>query len=337
MSSEDRQDDLLIRARRNQLVEGEERRLREALAASSETRWLFEAGCAFDREAPVLPGDDARIEGMLRAVQKQRVRARAAVPRRRVWPALATGLLFGGAAIAAIEGSRSLLWPAARESAATAPHTPQKPARVANTGEEGASAAQPGVPTQVSAPANTPAVSKQLPLAQTALKPSLSNAPTRAPELDFESSAPAVTSPGVPGSASARFDDVASHDTHASTAGELFAAANQARVQADSARAIAGYRRLEAEFPNSAEALSARLSLGISYLQAGQAGLALEQFRRYGESGRGPALGEALWGESQALRQLGQGAEEQRVLRQLLARFPESAYAGAARKRLSEP
>src|SRR5262249_38390139 len=96
MSSDDiPNDDLLIRARRNRRLDGEDRRLREVLPSSSETRWLFEGGCAFDREAPVLPGDDARIEGMLRAVERRRSRASAPVPAGRVWLALAAGMLLG--------------------------------------------------------------------------------------------------------------------------------------------------------------------------------------------------------------------------------------------------
>jgi hypothetical protein len=73
------------------------------------------------------------------------------------------------------------------------------------------------------------------------------------------------------------------------------------------------------------------------YLHSGQASLALEQFRAYGALAHGPTLGEALWGESQALHQLGQRAAERRVLEDLLARFPESVYAAAAKKRLAEP
>jgi TolA-binding protein len=108
-------------------------------------------------------------------------------------------------------------------------------------------------------------------------------------------------------------------------------------MQGDSRRAISLYQRLETEFPHSAEALSARLSLGILYLNSAQARLALEQFRAYRALSQGPTLGEALWGESQALHQLGQRSEERGVLQELLARFPESVYAAAAKKRLAEP
>ena len=80
------------------------------------------------------------------------------------------------------------------------------------------------------------------------------------------------------------------------------------------------------------EANLAELSLGNLLLQTGDASGALTHFRRAGSTG---ALGsEALWGEANALKKLGRSGEERQTLERLLARYPDGAYAKAARKRL---
>jgi outer membrane protein assembly factor BamD (BamD/ComL family) len=46
-------------------------------------------------------------------------------------------------------------------------------------------------------------------------------------------------------------------------------------------------------------------------------------------------MAEALWGEEQALQQLGRPSEERAVLEELLQNYPRSAYVAAAEKRLA--
>jgi TolA-binding protein len=350
MSTEsDVTDDLLIRARRDMLLEDEERRLGEVLASSSETRLLFEAGCAFDGEAPVLPGDDARIERMVRAVEQRAPRRHAPGPRSH-FRAVAVGMLLGAAAVAAGEASRSLFGPppplprsAQEATSATlgarhviqAPQATSAPAEAAPATQEAASA-----PPVTSHDTGRGVPAAPVPRTSLHLSPEPSSRGLASPVAQVDPDAVVVAPPSASGRPLARFDDVTrdpASEARTVTATELFAAGNRARMQADSARSISAYRRLEAEFPESAEALSARLSLGMLYLHAGQAGLALEQFRAYRTLGHGPTLGEALWGESRALHQLDRRAEERSVLQELLERFPDSAYATAARKRLAEP
>jgi TolA-binding protein len=115
----------------------------------------------------------------------------------------------------------------------------------------------------------------------------------------------------------------------------LFSAASRARVDGDRAEAIALSRQLVAEFPSSKEAVTTHLSLGMLYLQDGQAAPALEEFRAYRGLGAQGSMAEAIWGESQALRQLGRVAEERAALEELRSSYPQSAYAAAARKRLA--
>jgi TolA-binding protein len=268
----------------------------------------------------VLPGDEARIEAMVRAVQQRRSRRSAPVQARRVWLALVAGILVGGTAIAVVTVSKSLLEPA------PPPATGNGPAREARV--------QAGAPK--AARHESADAIRQVPLHSPVAPPrplhrgrAALGAPT-IPRTVPESSTPSAPT-SSPNIASPK------PEPGAATAGELFKAANQARMQADSARAIALYQRLQAEFPNSAEALSARLSLGMLYLRSGQANTALEQFRAYRALSHGSTVGDALWGESQALRQLGQRTAERRALEELLERFPDSVYAAAAKKRLAEP
>jgi len=114
-------------------------------------------------------------------------------------------------------------------------------------------------------------------------------------------------------------------------------AANLARVRGDTLGAIALSQRLEELFPQSSEARTARLSLGVLYLQQGKPALSLEQFRTYRTPGGGVSTPEALWGEAEALHQLGRASEERAALDELLRGYPQSAYSAAAQKRLAAP
>src|SRR5262249_4507542 len=102
------------------------------------------------------------------------------------------------------------------------------------------------------------------------------------------------------------------------SATELFAAANRARFGGDAALAIRLSRELEGRFPESPEAITTHLSLGLLYLQQDAAADALLEFRRYRAVGSLSTMPEALWGESRALRLLGHAAEERVVLQELL-------------------
>jgi TolA-binding protein len=95
-------------------------------------------------------------------------------------------------------------------------------------------------------------------------------------------------------------------------------------------------RQLEHRFPMSSEAAAGHLSLGMLLLQGGQPAAALGELRSYRTQGAGAMVPEALWGESQALRELGRSDEERSTLQNLLGGYPTSAYAAAARKRLAE-
>ena len=116
---------------------------------------------------------------------------------------------------------------------------------------------------------------------------------------------------------------------------ELFAEASQARVAGDAPKAIAISQQIEANFPSSTEGITTHLSLGVLYQEQGQPALALQEFKIYRHIGSSALMAEALWGEEQALQQLGRASEERAVLEELLQNYPRSVYAAAAEKRLA--
>ncbi len=331
MNSERDSDDLAVLARRGDLSDADQRRLRDVLKGSVETRLLFEAGSAFDKEAPVVAGDDERIERMVRQVQR-RVHGGPIVPlRRQAVRALAAGMLLAGVAIGAVQVSGG--WLAAPKPSRALPSPGAAPLTAAPRGGEKALPAE--APPSSAAPASAPAAAPE-PAPSSAAFGDV-RAPLRsgargasAPTTSRESAPPPPELPSV-----ASFESPAPAPVAATTAAELFAAANRARVSGDVPGAIALSKRLLAEFPQSHEAVTAHLSLGVLYLQRGQAGLALEQFRIYRRVGSGATMAEALWGEAQSLRQLGRSDEERMVLEELLQKYPRSAFSDAAQKRLA--
>jgi hypothetical protein len=147
---------------------------------------------------------------------------------------------------------------------------------------------------------------------------------------------PIVEAPNVkPLRASARPEpSVAPPLVPSESADALFAAANRARSRGDAALAVALYRQLLAEHAGAKEATAARLSLGMLQLQRGDAAAALQQFQEFRRASPKSMSAEALFGEAEAFRRLGRKSEERAALQELLQRYPHSAYAVAAAKRL---
>jgi len=328
-SHRDNCEDWIIRAKRGGLSESEQRQFRELLAASIEARLLYEASCVFDRESCVMPGDDARLERMARQLQKRHWRRRRWVPIRSLSFGVVAAILVAGAAVGAVNYSRSLRIALGRTRVATA---------VAS--QKARAAQRPVVKSDLPAPTPVPDSServepKQVPLSQgvqssgTAQHLPTTIATTDGAQGDLE---PSLLRSNR---ATGRFDDVAELPASSTTPLTLFVEANRARVQGATARAVAQYERLLSEFPLSREAWAARISIGMLYLQQGHPRQALQQFQAY-QSNAGPLAAEALWGEAQALRVLGQGQDERRALERIVRDYPQSAYVPAAQSRLSE-
>ncbi len=120
------------------------------------------------------------------------------------------------------------------------------------------------------------------------------------------------------------------------SAATLYKRANEARRAGDTAAAVRAYRRLQNTHGGAAEARLSRVSLGGIYLQSGNPDGALAQFESYLSSGDPRLAAEALFGKGQALRALGRRAEETQTWKQLLRRYPNSAYSSLARDRVQE-
>jgi outer membrane protein assembly factor BamD (BamD/ComL family) len=156
----------------------------------------------------------------------------------------------------------------------------------------------------------------------------------RAPPPPLEAAAPTEAPPQVespsPKATPARHP--ASHPS-AITAAALFEQGEKQRREGNTDAAIATYRRLQAAFPQTAEARLSFAFGGQLLLKQGHPGDALAQFDRHldldGEVGE-----EALAGRATALEQLHRSTEAIAAWKSLLARYPRSVYAGRARERL---
>jgi TolA-binding protein len=123
----------------------------------------------------------------------------------------------------------------------------------------------------------------------------------------------------------------------AASATSILQQATEARQRGDRARAAELYRRLQHEFPASAEAVLSAIPLGGLLLGDGLPRAALVQFDDYlGRSQGGALIPEALYGRARALGRLGDRVEERRTWTRLCADFPDSAYAPLGRHRLAE-
>jgi TolA-binding protein len=120
-----------------------------------------------------------------------------------------------------------------------------------------------------------------------------------------------------------------------SAAAALFREANDARRDGDGTRAIALYRRLEAQHPSSEEARLSYATLGRLLLDRGDARSALEGFDEYLSHGSAALGEEALVGRALSLQKLGSRDAEIAAWQEILRRFPKSVHARLARSRLS--
>lgn len=329
-SARDNCEDWIVRAKRGGLSESEQRQFRELLASSSEARLLYEAGRAFDRESHVMPGDEARLERIAHRMQKRRLLRQRRLPIRALSLGVAAALLVAGAAVGAVNYSR--LWRADAARSAQARTAATRSTSAATTRSlKNVGAASPVAPVPRESPEPAPALAppgaqltnatRALPLAQALPAPGANLTSESQPLPTAPASARAIiegSQPSHPTSvATARFEDERPLSPVTQEASSLFTDANRARVRGDAALAAAQYERLIGQFPRSREALAARLSLGMLYLQQGRASQALAQFQTYLATS-GPLVAEALWGEAQALHGLGQIQDERRALERIV-------------------
>jgi TolA-binding protein len=101
--------------------------------------------------------------------------------------------------------------------------------------------------------------------------------------------------------------------------------------------AIASFRTLQGQFPDTPPALVSLVSLGDLSLRTGAPSEALASFESYvRRAPSGALVPEALAGEARALKALGRAQESENTWRDLARRFPGSPYArGAAVEKVS--
>lgn len=301
----DRIEDLSIHARRGELGESGLRQLALSLESSREARLFHEAGCEFDESDSVLAGDDAIAKRVINRVMTSRNRN----SRRRL-----RSYRFGLAMVA---------WTAA--AAAAAPLFVASAVIRPNTLANGENATV----------LHTSKGHQPRPLVAIARpEPQLSQ-----PDMEHEPLSANTAMPSEPrvDHPRARSDAqlVGLSPRELNTSLQLFAEANRMRRTGRLSDAMRQYAALQKEYPSSAETHVADIALGMLRLQSGWADAALSHFRRYLEiSPAGDLAPEALWGEAQALTALRRPGVARRSYSTLLRRYPESAYASAARAKL---
>jgi hypothetical protein len=294
-------EDLSVRARHGSLSETERPALERALASNQALAVAHQVGTDFDRIGLVRSGDDelvARLADL--TLQSARPRSRVALGRRRLFLALAAALTLAGTA-AAWHGAALL------RSAAPAPSLAAPVPKPASALHVTASETQ----QDAKSPEQAAALPESAPVA------------AALPSAGVEVASPADSARGN-----------ASSPRSAEDAAALFRQAASARRSSDFGRARLLYLRLESDFPASAEAQLARVSLGKVLLLMGRAAEAEQQFALYSSSG-GALSEEALVGQAQSLARLGRASDELKVWQRLLHDFPRSVYAGEANQRLS--
>jgi tetratricopeptide (TPR) repeat protein len=307
----DASEDLSVRARRGELDEGARKQLALLLSGSLEARLLHRAGCEFDAQDSVLPGDEALAQRITERLLLARP-APTRSPRRWLKPALTAGVVGALTLAAAL---------ALRQSGRAGAPLPAP------------SVMQPSLPNQGAAKAGARGgvVVPRTPSALPSAKESAPSSPATAQTVEPKpSSAKSVARRAV-----AEVTPAASALGTSESASALFASANRARREAEPERAVALYERLQQRFPSAPEALASELALGMLQLRRGAPDAALRHFSAYLARAPQGALGsEALWGQARAYLALGQPDSAKKSFRALLSQYPESAYAGAARAKL---
>jgi TolA-binding protein len=301
----DRIEDLSIHARRGELGESALRQLALALECSREARLFHEAGCEFDKSDSVLAGDDEIARRVISRVLKLRDGKRRRRRRSYRFGLAMVAWTAAAAAAAPLLVGSELIRPSTYENRELAKLQPSSK----------------GYQSESLVAATRPV--RQLSQPDTEQEPDSAN--THSPgELRIERHR---TRPSI--------QAVNSPSRELNSSPQIFAEANRLRRIGRPSDAIKQYTALQQQFPNSAEACAANLALGMLRLQGGWAQAALGHFRRYLDSNSaGDLVPEALWGQAQALDSLGRHGAARQSYSTLLRRYPESAYASAARAKL---
>ena len=315
-------EDRVALARRGALSPEEWQDFATHLAECVDCRVAWRLGMDFEHGAPARPGDERIVSRGVKAALASSARRRPNLIRL----ALAASVVL----VAASAASAALLLHVRHSGQAESQPTPSK-IRPAKSRAARNAAAAPQVQT---VPAESPAgPAVELPAALPA--PSQASAPA----------APATTAPASPKveRVSARpSPEVATLDPfeHAGSplspppapppredAPGLFARALAERQEGRGQTAIATFRRLEREFPDSREATVSLVSLGDLLLGTRQEAEALLCFEAYlHRAPTGALVPEAWIGKARALDALGRVTEARVAWKEIARRFPNAPY-----------
>jgi len=330
-------ENLGVRARRAALLPGEQAEFDRVLSTSPVLRMAHQLGRDFDAIAAVEAGDEQRVARFVdRALAARRSKRHRLFGPVRVSPWLAAVAVLAVCGVAF--GVRGVWWPQPTATPAasgvlveSAPvrvkHRAVSPRRAANEPLDESSAATNQSNQNVIEPSlPPPSASHGVPLNSTRVPVTRPSTPV-VPTL---TSAPAMTA------AAQRKDSVATfvlEQPSESNPGALMRQASRARSLGELDRAVALLSELQSRFSSSPEAHVSLVSLGKLLMQRGRPDAALQRFSSYLATS-GPLEEEALVGRARALAALGRASEERSTWQRLLAHFPGSVYAGAARERM---
>ncbi len=333
----DHPENLSVRARRNALLPGEQAEFDRLLEASPIMRLAHQLGADCDDMAALEVGDEQRVARFVdRALAARRPR------RRRLFGPLPLSPWMAAAAVLAVCGAalgvRGVWWP----KLATTPAATPVPASAARARPTRKPAPPTSAVTEPSEPPSAATTQSDQSVIEPALPPASAVQAVPANSVSVSAIRKSPASAPIPTPARAGLEWPVRKGVVATlgldqpiemNAAALLRQANSARMSGDVDRAVMLFNELQNKFPGSPQAHVSSLSLGKLLMLRGSPDAALRQFSSYLVAA-GPLEEEALVGRAQALAALGRASEERRTWERLLARFPGSVYAAAARKRV---
>ena len=348
-------DDLLVRGWRHQVSELEQRALDAHLGQCASCRAASALAALFDAVPETLRGDRELLDRVSGRATREQGRLSTRRWTRAAAVAAAVVVLTGGVAVAWVTvGRRVVETRLAEKAAAPLPPRARVPHRAPVASRE-ISAVAPTVEPFLAPPAHpeiaAPSLVKKRPESpRSVVAPTESHltAPSESPveplaadhmQAGAARGIPETFAQATPPSQTMALPERRREDFRPllPDARSLFAQANAVRRAGELGRAIGLYQTLRRDFPGSAQALLASVSVGDLLLRLGDPAGAIAAYDSYLEHASGGALTEeALFGRARCLASLGRAAEERQTWEDLVRRFPRSAYQPAASKRLGE-
>jgi len=302
-----------------------ERKLRAAhLSSCIDCRVMARLNADFEALGDLRPADEAIVDAAAEATIARLGRADRTA-KRRAMPGLLALVLWIGASAGAVAAGHRLVRLASNEAAVRSPRGtddhPGHHAKIAGEPVVGAVASVPTRPPVSAAPISV----VEAPRSRRSVRVALA-APPNLSALSVREAGGPTEGPSSAGAPAA---------SPTPTARQLLAAGTAARAGGARARAVDLFRRLQELYPGSAEARVALVSSGQLLLDSGDFAGAAAAFGGYRRKApAGALIEEALDGLARSLAGLRRFDDERQIWRELVERFPRSAYLPRATQRL---